>query len=101
MNRIMQVFSDVHLGQGHKGLGDILKKEIGRTLPKEGELFVFINKAKSAAKVFAQNSVLFYVKPVSGKLEMASIIELPRAIGANGTLNYSKALELALRKKIK
>ena len=99
MDRIVQVFSNVHMGYGHPGLSAILKKNIGRMFPKDGELFVFINKKKSAAKVYAAKNIVFHLKPESGRIEMHSILELPHAIGVDGTLNYSKALELALKRK--
>jgi hypothetical protein len=104
-SRIVHVFSDVSMSNGHDGLLAIAAKEMGEfdgdDIPP-GHLIVFINKAKAAAKVLASGSTLFHIRPSNRQpLEMRAIIELPKAIGVDGQLSYNRALEKALVKVVK
>lgn len=99
MDRIIQVFPDTHLGRGHEGLTKIISDGKKPRKVKLGELFVFINKRRTMAKILGGEGTLFHIRPDSGQIEMKSIIELPKAIGIDGVLNYNKALELALKRE--
>ncbi len=99
---LISVFPDTHLGQGHHGLS-VLASKAGKDTRKllNGEFLLFLNKAQTAFKMYAANSVVVHYKsPANRRVDIRTIEYLPHCFNA-GELNYSKALKLVLDKTLR
>lgn len=100
--RIVRYFPDIHMRNGHKGLGDIARQEnifVENLAP--GQYVVFVNTAQTALKMFAPGGVVAHLKmPGNTKLHPAVIARLP--LHFNGAkINYDQALRDILMKEFK
>jgi len=102
MNTILKVFPETPLYYSHKGLLAILQKHKIKQI-KDGEYYVFINRATTAFKLItgAAGNVLVYYKSPSAKrpININALAYIPHYFGGSDA-GYSKALEHTLRKKL-
>lgn len=98
-----QAFVGADMRCSHQGLISIAEK-YGAKLSalKPGEAFLFINSSKDRIKSLSWNGVLSYVnfQGTGRKLDLDAISEIPKAMGADGVMNYGKALRATLEKKL-
>ena len=95
MTKVIEVFYDIHMHNGHDGLERILKDD-GTKLDK-GQVAVFINTSWTALKMLTPDRVLLHFKqPGPRPIDPNTIPYLPTCINGN-KLDYSKALDAAVR----
>jgi hypothetical protein len=94
--RIIQVFQNVSMTNGHDGLVGIASaagvklKEI-----KHGEMVIFINERRDKMKVYAANDVLAYYRSPSGRIQMEMVQHIPNAF-CGGQIDFKRALRTTL-----
>lgn len=102
--RVLQIFLNHDLRNGHDGLSGIAKEagiDTRKLVP--GQYVAFINAKKDKLKLYAANGVVAYLKLEAGrKIDERVIRELPRVF-QGGRIDYDKALkevvETALARK--
>jgi len=101
MARLVHIFFDTNLGNGHAGLGKLAsKKKIRLHALKNGDCVLFLNRAQTALKMFASNGdMIIHYKAPWGRLEPETLRHLPNFV-EGGTLNYRGALKDALTRKL-
>ena len=95
MNKIMHVYSNVNLQNGHDGLTAIAKKENKVDVSKlnVGQFALFINRAFTAVKVFAANNVIVHYKhPKNHILDYKALRLIPDFFDGQ-SIGYMKALK--------
>lgn len=98
--RVVRYFSEVHLGNGHRGLSRLAKKSgINVHSLTNGEYVIFTNKSQTALKMFAPGNVIAHLKmPGSSKLNPNVIAMIP--LFFNGVeIKYDEALKKVLRRQ--
>lgn len=100
--KIVRYFSDVHLGNAHAGLFRLASKEgINMKAIGSGEYVVFVNRAQTAFKMFAQGNVIAHYKnPANRRIDPKTIVELPRYFNG-GAINYDAALKKVIEREFK
>jgi hypothetical protein len=101
VNKIIRFFPDTHLGQSHFGLSSIAR-EVGLDTKKlePGEFYVFMNKAKTAVKIFTGNNIIAYYKhPEGRRIELKTITLIPKYFSGK-SFQYEKALEEVIEKEL-
>lgn len=91
MNKLISVFFNTSMSNGHNGLYKIAKDDA------EKGYCVFVNRNWTALKMITPNNVLLHykAKKSTDRINMETIKFLPYCV--SGTeLNYSKALEAAV-----
>lgn len=99
-NRVVRIFNDSNLGNGHKGLANIAKTNRINVLNLNiGEYVVFVNRNKTAMKMYAPGNVVAHMKMPKGMIiDMRIIALLPTFF--NGTeINYFGALKKNITKQ--
>jgi hypothetical protein len=104
--RVLQIFLNADLRNGHEGLAELAKErgiDVTKLLP--GQYVVFVNAGKDKLKLYAAANVLAYLKLTGGqKFDLRVIAFIPKAFNGSGKLDYDKALkdavEEALRKRM-
>jgi hypothetical protein len=98
---IVRCFLEVSMINGHDGLSEIAAKEKIKVAELEtGQYVVFVNKARDRIKVFAAEQIVAYVRLTQGrKVDLRVIREIPRVF-TGAQMNYDKALDLMLSKKL-
>lgn len=97
MSKIVRVFLDTNMGNGHRGCLKIAKKskiDLRKLAP--GEYAVFINKRRTIVKMFATNEVLAHYK--GPKIDLAAVQHLPNYF-SHGQIDVDAALERVWRKQ--
>ncbi len=99
--RVLQVFLNADLRNGHDGL-ELIAKERGvdPKLLKPGQFIVFINSNKDKVKVFASYGVVAYLKQPHGKLDLSIISRIPEAFRASGRIEYDSTLKESLEERL-
>ena len=97
--RIIQVFMNVSMINGHDGLAEIAKAQGIKTNEIDpGSYVVFVNSAKDRIKVYAAGQTVAYVRLEKGrKVDLRVIREIPNVF-RGGKIEYDKALEVAIDK---
>lgn len=103
MKTVSFVISDVHMGLSHDGLTEVIKAHkkknplFSRAI-KTGTLVLFVNKSRTKAKLYEQDGqVIGYVRAAGGrKLKPSAIDAIPETFG--GSVEYSRAVKVALSK---
>lgn len=93
-NKIMRYFSDVDFRNNHEGLRVIAAKEgIDVSKLNCGEYLIFVNRNRTALKMFAPNNTVAHLKmPGNSKLNLKCIVLLPTFFNGH-SLDYSSALK--------
>jgi len=101
MARLVHVFFDTNLGNGHDGLSRIAsKKKVKLNALKSGDCVLFLNRAQNALKMFASSgSMILHYKSPWGRLEPDTLRHLPNFV-QGGDLNYRGALKDALTRRL-
>lgn len=100
MNQIIRVFFDTHLGNGHDGLAKLASKEkIDVKNLNVGEYVVFINRDKSAFKLYATSFTVAHLRLPKGKIDLNTIAKIPTFFNGH-EINYNKALKATLLEKL-
>lgn len=99
---ILKVFPETPMYFSHKGLIGLLAKHKIKEI-KEGDFYVFVNKAATAFKVITGNDgrvIVYYKSPSASRpISIEAIRYIPHFFGGQDA-GYTKALEHVLRKKI-
>jgi hypothetical protein len=91
--RLVRFFPETNLGNGHDGLAKIAKKhDVDVFNLGYGEYVVFLNRKRTAIKMYAPNSIVVHQRlPQGAQVDLRVIERLP--LHFNGTkINYSAAL---------
>lgn len=99
-NRLLRVFLDVDMRNGHVGLKK-LSESNGYDVEQlnVGQHVVFINKRSNKIKIFSKNNVVSYMMSKT-RFELGSLNYFSEAYGADG-FSYDKALKKVLSEKLK
>ena len=94
-NKIMHVYTNVNLQNGHEGLTGIAKKENKVDVNKlaVGQFALFINRAFTAVKVFAANNVVVHYKHPRNHILDYKALRLIPAFFDGQNLGYMRALK--------
>lgn len=96
MSKIVRVFPNADLRNGHLGLAKLARNH--QSVLEDGNFLLFINRRQSAFKLFTSNLVTHYRSP-RGRVMVEAIRYIPEAF--NGTkFNFDKAIDLALTKAL-
>lgn len=92
-NKLMRYFSDVDFRNNHDGLRTIaLKAGIDVSKLNCGEYLIFVNRNRTALKMFAPNNTVAHLKmPGNAKLNLKCIELLPTFFNGH-SLDYTSAL---------
>lgn len=99
--RIVAAIDNVNMGLGHDGLTLLAKRfKIDLRTIQEGELVLFMNRAKDKLKVLGPGSiVLGYIKMTKGRrIPLDAIQWLPKTFSMTGQINIEKAIEISVQK---
>lgn len=97
MSRVMHVFFEVSMSNGHQGLHSILKKS--RKAIEGSETALFINKDWTACKLLTAHDTLLHLKrPRNAPINPEALKYLPHCIDGD-ELNYTAALGAAIKDK--
>lgn len=100
-NRPIKAIFEVNLGKGHDGL-TLIAKDLGVKTENlaRGEFVLFLNKAKTAVKIFAANNVVAYYKdPNRRPMTMEDLTSIPNCF--NGvSFDFNAKLERLLNNEI-
>ena len=94
--RIIRVFLNVSMINGHDGLHAVAKKEkvdLGKLEP--GELVIFLNERADKLKVYGANDVYAYYRSPKGRLQAEMIQNIPKSF-SGGRINFDEAVKTAL-----
>lgn len=101
--RTIQLFTDVHMGQGHDALSRMADEQgiDAYTLPA-GQILMFLNKRKDKLKILGHKGlVVGYLKmPAGERIALDAIQFLPQTFGADGEINYPQALRRSLEQRL-
>lgn len=96
------IITDTHMGLGHAGLNEIIRREkrknplFAKVMNGDGGLVLFLNTARTACKLYAENGeVLGYLR-TDGAITEESVSLIPRTFG--GSLEYASAVKNAFKK---
>lgn len=96
--KIIQLFTNVHMGLGHDGLGAIAKQH--KKDPAKlgaGEVLMFLNRQHDKLKVLGPFGVLAYLRmPNNNRITLEAIQFIPTCLGGDGSIDYDTALKQAM-----
>lgn len=94
MSKLVNVYFDVSMSNGHSGLKNIVKADN----IADGECVVFVNKNRLAMKMLTPDNVLLHYKSPSRNrpIVLDTIKYLPSCVNGQ-SLNYNRALKKALQ----
>lgn len=94
--KILRVFINVDMRNGHYGLGTLAKEhKINVTKLDPGNFVIFINARRTKMKAYGANEVLSYVR-YGERISLDAIRYLPMAFQAKQKFDYDAALALAV-----
>lgn len=97
MSKVMHVFFEISMANGHPGLHAILKKS--RKTIEASETALFINKDWTACKLLTAHDTLLHLRrPRNRPINPEAIKYLPYCIDGD-ELNYETALRSTLKEK--
>jgi len=99
VSRIAHLFTEVHMGFAHKGLGAILATATKGEPLGIGETAIFINRPLTGLKMLTADGTLLYIRRPKG-INLGAVKYLPHCVEGK-TLNYTKALEAELTRRLK
>jgi hypothetical protein len=101
MNKIVRVFFESHLGNGHDGLAKLAKtKNVNVRNLNNGEYVIFINKRLNALKMYTSGFTIAHLRLPNGKLDLNTIAMIPSFF--NGSeIKYDEAVKKSLLTKLK
>ena len=102
MQKLVRYFSNVHLGNAHRGLAQLARKENidVRNLGK-GEFVVFVNTKQTAFKMFAPGNIIAHYKNKEDKrIDPRTIVMLPNYFDG-AEINYDRALKAVIEREFK
>jgi len=101
MTTIAKCFPDTPMYYSHKGLLAILVKHKIKEI-KDGDCFIFINRAGTSCKVLTGsrgNFLSYFRSPDNRPFSLEALAQIPRYLGGEA-FECSKSLELMLRKRV-
>lgn len=98
---IIRVFQEVNLVRSHQGLTEIAAKhQINLSKLSVGEYVIFLNRAKTAFKLFAaENVIAYYRHPKNHRIDLRAIQFIPQVFQSKKKISYDDALKTALFQK--
>jgi hypothetical protein len=101
-NRMLDIIFNTDLRCGHTGLTLLAKNlKVKPDNLRAGEYIVFVNRKKSALKIFASGNVVAHFKmPGEQQMNVKVFSLIPRFFNGK-ELNYSGALSEVIRKEIR
>ena len=79
--KITRVFFDVHMAMNFEGLREVAKK--AKTKINEDSTIFFLNKKKTAFKVFRGQHYIVYYKHDKGQIPLEALLHLPESFGGS------------------
>jgi len=95
--KVIRVFKDVSMANGHLGL-TLIAKKAGidlKTMP-ENHYCVYINRRQTAVKIMTASPLFAHYRSDSGRITSGAIIKIPLAFGSKNEFDMTKAIRLAL-----
>lgn len=101
MTKIVRYFPDTDLRAGHDMLADkAIRNKINVKALGRGEFVVFVNRAKTALKMFAGSANLVaYLRLEKGKLDLRTISLIPEYFDGS-EIKYDLALKKVIEKDL-
>lgn len=96
---VMHCFFDADLRMGHRGLSQVAKdKKIKTGEIGAGSYIVFVNAARTGAKIYATGNIIAYFKPTRGKVDAEALRRIPTAFESKHLLSFGEyRYELTMR----
>jgi hypothetical protein len=100
MSRVTYYFPNTDLRSGHLGLQKIAAKE-GKAVStlRPGEFLLFVNRAKTAFKLFSSKNLIAHYRS-EHRIDLRAVEYIPSAFDG-GEFNFSAALKKVLEKDLK
>lgn len=101
--RVVQVFLDADMRNGHEGLAAMaLERQVDVEKLLPGQYVVFVNHARDRFKVFATDGIVAYKKLATGqKFDLRVVAHIPKAFNGSGKLDYDAGLKDAIEEALK
>ncbi len=100
MNKIIRIFSDVDLRNGHDGLNSLAaEKKIKLNDLADGEFVFFLNAKKDKIRIFCSRDAFISWRSPSGKIRMEMLKELPLAFNGR-EFDFRGAMRKSLEKSL-
>lgn len=102
MAKIIQVFFDADMRNGHDGLVALARKsDLNIQTLESGTFAVFINGKQNMIKLYAPNNVIaFYRAPAHSKVELRTIPLIVKSFHATRGLDYDAALKTVIEQRL-
>ncbi len=96
--RLLRVVDNVHMGLGHEGLIKLARRLSVPTELGQGELLMFLNRAKDKLKILgSEGRVVAYLKmPRGERIRLEALQYIPRTFSVTGRIDYNDALRQSL-----
>jgi hypothetical protein len=99
--KIIRVFQDVNMQNGHLGLNRLARKHnVAVDTKDRGEFIIFINKKQTMVKAMHAGGLLLFYKSPSGRITMGAIQNIPQAFNSDEHFWMEKAIQTALERKL-
>ena len=102
--KCIHVFLGADMRLGHDGLKALARaSKIDFDALKQGEALVFINARKDRMKSISWNHVVSFVRSedINRPIDLSVLDYLAQAFSAEGVMDYTEALKMALEEKLK
>jgi len=97
--RLLHIFYDVTMSNGHSGLSELCKRKVSLDNMKPGDMIIFINSSWTAMKALTgSKNVLMHHKMESGHINPDTLIHLPEFVNG-GKLDYQGANRVAITQR--
>lgn len=99
--KVITLIPNVDMRYSHNGLCYVAqRKGINPDKIPPGNFVVFVNSNWTMCKVLTTGRIIVSAQAPSGKLHWSYIENLPKAFGANGSFDFSKAIKAGLLKTL-
>lgn len=101
MSRLLRVFLNADMRNGHDGLKQLAKTEkLDLAKLEPGEYVLFLNSARDRLKLFATDNIFAYLKLDRGRIDLRTLSKIPRAFSGSGKIDYDATLKEVLKKEL-
>lgn len=102
MAKIIQVFFDADMRNGHDGLTAMARKsDLNITSLEANSFVVFVNSKQNMVKLYAPNNVIaFYRAPKHHRVELRTIPLIVKSFHATRGIDYDAALKTVIEQRL-
>jgi hypothetical protein len=99
MNKLVGFVNNTDLRNGHEGLTEVAKKQLGISTSDlgKGEMIAFMNSSGTKVKVFAGPDVVAYLKARPGRKIDPRVIQMIPEHFSGGKIEYDKAMTQVMK----